>query len=192
MGSVTYTGGAAYNATFNFNGGTLKALANNNTDFLGALQGTGYIVKSGGAKIDSNGKDITIAQPLLHDSTLGPLGRRPHQGRPWHPHSHRRQHLHRRHHHQRRKTRHHRPLQRHHRHHHQQPAASRSPRQRHHPVFARHRLRQHRRRLRVRPRHLQRRSTSLRSASAPSMPTATTRWTSQARPFPPAATRSPC
>lgn len=70
MGSITYTGGATYNATFNFNGGTLKALATNNTDFMGPLRGTGYIVKSLGAKIDSNGKDITIAQPLL-DGTGG-------------------------------------------------------------------------------------------------------------------------
>jgi autotransporter-associated beta strand protein len=64
-----FTGGGVYNATFNFNGGTLKALKTN-ANFLEALQGTGYIVKSLGAKIDSNGKDITIAQPLL-DGTGG-------------------------------------------------------------------------------------------------------------------------
>lgn len=65
-----FTGGAAYNATFNFNGGTLKALRTNNTDFMSGLVGNGAVVKSGGAKIDTNGKDITIAQSLL-DGTGG-------------------------------------------------------------------------------------------------------------------------
>ncbi|QIF02857.1 autotransporter-associated beta strand repeat-containing protein [Roseimicrobium sp. ORNL1] len=47
--------------TFNFNGGTLKANATNATFMTGL---TNAFVYSGGAKIDSGGFDITIAQPL--------------------------------------------------------------------------------------------------------------------------------
>lgn len=47
--------------TFNFNGGTLKANATN-VNFMTGL--TNAYVYSGGAKVDSGGFDITIAQPL--------------------------------------------------------------------------------------------------------------------------------
>ena len=62
------------NTTFNFNGGTLKAGSGAVTDFMG-LSGssnalTNAYVKSGGAKIDTNGKSITISQALL-DGTGG-------------------------------------------------------------------------------------------------------------------------
>lgn len=49
-------------SSFNFNGGTLKATADNATFMQGLTAAT---VKSGGAKIDANGKNITIAQSLL-------------------------------------------------------------------------------------------------------------------------------
>ena len=55
----------AATATFNFGGGTLKA-ASNNANFLdlgGATQ-TAKVL-AGGAKIDTNGKDVTIPQALL-------------------------------------------------------------------------------------------------------------------------------
>jgi len=73
MGNASYTGGASYNATFNFNGGTLKALANNNTDFMTGLTGGGAIVKAGGAVINSNGFSVTIGQALLDGGTGGNL-----------------------------------------------------------------------------------------------------------------------
>lgn len=61
--SVTRISGAGVvNATFNFNGGTLRA-NKNNTTFLQNL--TAANVKAGGARIDTNGFDITIAQALL-------------------------------------------------------------------------------------------------------------------------------
>ncbi len=55
-------------ATFNFNGGTLQA-AGSNTTFVTGL--TNANVQAGGAVIDSNGFDVTIAQPLLHDAAPG-------------------------------------------------------------------------------------------------------------------------
>lgn len=51
------------NTTFNFNGGTLTAGADAVPSFMTGL--TNAYVKSGGAKIDTNGKDITIGQALL-------------------------------------------------------------------------------------------------------------------------------
>jgi len=63
--NVLTTGGTS---NFNFNGGTLKAIANN-TSFMGGLSAA--TVKSGGALVNTNGFNITIAQALLHDSTLG-------------------------------------------------------------------------------------------------------------------------
>lgn len=58
----------AGSGTFNFNGGTLKPVVTT-TAFMSGL--TSANVKAGGALIDSNGYDITVAQPLLHDSGLG-------------------------------------------------------------------------------------------------------------------------
>ncbi len=54
----------------NFNGGTLRAGATN-PNFLPALTGLFVNVQAGGAKIDTNGFDVTILQPLAHDATLG-------------------------------------------------------------------------------------------------------------------------
>ena len=54
-------------ATFNFNGGVLKASS-------AALTMTGLDnanVKAGGAKIDTNGFNVSIAQALKHDAALG-------------------------------------------------------------------------------------------------------------------------
>lgn len=58
-------------STFNFNGGTLQASSNdttNNRTFLTGLDTAN--VRNGGAVIDTNGYNITIAQALLH-STIG-------------------------------------------------------------------------------------------------------------------------
>lgn len=55
-------------STFNFNGGTLIAQTGATTDFMPNLDTVQ--VRNGGAKIDSNGQNITIAQTLLH-STIG-------------------------------------------------------------------------------------------------------------------------
>lgn len=55
---------------FNFNGGTLKA-ASASAAFVNLVTGTGTAranVRDGGALIDSNGKDITIGQALLHSN----------------------------------------------------------------------------------------------------------------------------
>jgi autotransporter-associated beta strand protein len=53
---------------FNFNGGTLKP-ATNQAAFLNGL--TRSNVRNGGAVIDSNGFNITIAQPLVHSNVAG-------------------------------------------------------------------------------------------------------------------------
>ncbi|MGN6504807.1 MAG: beta strand repeat-containing protein [Tepidisphaeraceae bacterium] len=67
----------AGSATFNFNGGTLKALANQTagngwfeTATTGNYQVVTTIVKAGGAKIDTNGFDANINAILAHDATL--------------------------------------------------------------------------------------------------------------------------
>lgn len=61
-GKVFTQGGSS---TLNFNGGTLRALGGTSTpNFITGL--TSANVKEGGAKFDSNGFNITIAQPLLH------------------------------------------------------------------------------------------------------------------------------
>jgi autotransporter-associated beta strand protein len=57
------------NTTFNFNGGILRAGSDAATAFLGGLRNA--YVRAGGAKIDTNGKDITIGQALLRDTALG-------------------------------------------------------------------------------------------------------------------------
>jgi autotransporter-associated beta strand protein len=62
-------------ATFNFNGGTLKARASSATFFQGSTAAPAVpittIVKSGGAVIDSDTNAISILEPLQHDSSLG-------------------------------------------------------------------------------------------------------------------------
>ena len=59
-----------YTNIVNFNGGVLKAGGSSAT-FLPAFNTQSALVQSGGAKLDDNGFAITIAAPLLHDSTLG-------------------------------------------------------------------------------------------------------------------------
>ena len=69
-GQVIRGGGAGTNgtSTFNFNGGTLRANAAS-ASFLQGL--TVANVQAGGARIDTNGVNTTIAQALLHDTTSG-------------------------------------------------------------------------------------------------------------------------
>jgi autotransporter-associated beta strand protein len=55
------------NTTFHFNGGILQAGANSLTNFMSGL--TNAYVRTGGANIDTNGRDITIAQSLLDFTT---------------------------------------------------------------------------------------------------------------------------
>jgi autotransporter-associated beta strand protein len=64
---------ASVNSTFNFNGGTLKvtAGAGNAANFMTGLDTVS--VKSGGAKIDTNGLETTIAQDLLDGGGAGGL-----------------------------------------------------------------------------------------------------------------------
>ena len=61
------TGGAG-SSVFDFNGGTLKPTASNSAFMTGLTTAN---VQTGGAIINPNGFAITIAQPLLHDTTLG-------------------------------------------------------------------------------------------------------------------------
>jgi autotransporter-associated beta strand protein len=62
-------------ATFNFNGGTLRASGNSGTFFQGStvlpIIPIVSIVKAGGAKIDDGGFAISILEPLQHDASLG-------------------------------------------------------------------------------------------------------------------------
>jgi autotransporter-associated beta strand protein len=62
-------------ATFNFNGGTLKARAASATFYQGSTVAPiipiTAIVKSGGAIIDDGGFAISVLEPLQHDSSLG-------------------------------------------------------------------------------------------------------------------------
>lgn len=62
VNQITQDAGTDTFGTFNFNGGTLKPTAASTT-FMQGLTTTQ--VKTGGAHIDSNAFDITIAQPLL-------------------------------------------------------------------------------------------------------------------------------
>jgi fibronectin-binding autotransporter adhesin len=62
--------GGTINSTFNFNGGTLKALRDN-TDFMTGLSNA--VVKSLGAVIDTNGKSVTLGQALTAGSPSGGL-----------------------------------------------------------------------------------------------------------------------
>lgn len=73
-GSLAATGffktnlGANQLTTVNFNGGTLRAAGGGPT-FFPSFAGLTANVQSGGAKIDTNGFDITISQSLVHDAT---------------------------------------------------------------------------------------------------------------------------
>ena len=70
--SATSTGSTA---TFNFNGGTLRASGNAGNFFQGSTVNPIIpivsIVKAGGAKIDDGGFAISVLEPLQHDSALG-------------------------------------------------------------------------------------------------------------------------
>ncbi len=61
-GTVTTTG--TISSSFNFNGGTLRPSADSSS-FWPARSTTTANIKSGGANIDTGGKNITIAQPLV-------------------------------------------------------------------------------------------------------------------------------
>jgi autotransporter-associated beta strand protein len=67
--------GGTPTATFNFNGGTLKARASSATFYQGSAASPACpitsIVKLGGAIIDSDTNAISILEPLQHDSLLG-------------------------------------------------------------------------------------------------------------------------
>ncbi len=58
---------------FNFNGGTVRARASNANFYPLAPPNvtTAATVKTGGAIFDTNGFDIGVAQPLIHDTDLG-------------------------------------------------------------------------------------------------------------------------
>ena len=62
------TGGTT--KTVNFNGGTVQARGAD-LNFLNAAANLSAVVKSGGALVNTNAFDITIAAPLIHDSALG-------------------------------------------------------------------------------------------------------------------------
>ena len=74
--ATRWVGGGAGTSTFNFNGGTLQATASDTTpNPAGQLFMTSTLtaanVEAGGAVIDTNGFDVTIAQALAHDAALG-------------------------------------------------------------------------------------------------------------------------
>jgi autotransporter-associated beta strand protein len=71
VGGFTKTKTSQTNS-FAFNGGILKAGANN-AAFLPAFNFATNMVQSGGAIIDDGGFAITIAAPLIHDPALGAL-----------------------------------------------------------------------------------------------------------------------
>ncbi|MDO4569674.1 MAG: autotransporter-associated beta strand repeat-containing protein [Planctomycetia bacterium] len=58
-------------SAFNLNGGTIKAVATNNTDFFNA--GMTFNVLAGGAKVDTNGFDVTIDKVLTGSDGDGGL-----------------------------------------------------------------------------------------------------------------------
>ena len=68
VGTAIAKGAGSGVATFNFNGGLLQA-GGASSSFMTGL--TAANVKAGGARIDTNGFDITIGQLLAHDSSLG-------------------------------------------------------------------------------------------------------------------------
>jgi autotransporter-associated beta strand protein len=77
---MTLSGNALTNGNHslnvNFDGGTLRALGNGtlistNPVVVSSTRAINVTVKTGGAIIDSNGKTVSILQPLLHDAGLG-------------------------------------------------------------------------------------------------------------------------
>jgi fibronectin-binding autotransporter adhesin len=66
--SMATSGGGTNTSTFNFNGGTLKPTASNTTFMQGLTRAN---VRDGGAIIDTNSKNITINQALVHSNISG-------------------------------------------------------------------------------------------------------------------------
>jgi fibronectin-binding autotransporter adhesin len=62
--SIIERTGSVVNSRVNFNGGLVQAVATN-ANFMFNLDTAA--VQAGGAKLDSNGVNITVAQPLIHD-----------------------------------------------------------------------------------------------------------------------------
>ena len=58
-------------STFNFNGGTLQAVADNTSNFLPAAGSMKYYVKQGGAIIDTQSYNVTISAALLQGTEEG-------------------------------------------------------------------------------------------------------------------------
>ena len=56
-------------STLNFNGGTIKPVASNTTDFIIGIGRTN--IRNGGAIFDTAGFNATVAQPLLHSNIAG-------------------------------------------------------------------------------------------------------------------------
>ena len=71
---VGYSTGVGCNATVNFNGGTMKAMSNND-NFFNPYGSTNFnmFVKAGGAVIDTNGNIIGCTVPLQAGTTSGGL-----------------------------------------------------------------------------------------------------------------------
>jgi autotransporter-associated beta strand protein len=68
VGTISTTSNATNNSSiFNFNGGKLQASKSTATFMQGLTKAN---VKAGGAKIDTNGFDVTLGQALLRDSGL--------------------------------------------------------------------------------------------------------------------------
>jgi autotransporter-associated beta strand protein len=69
------TNGVNPSATFNFNGGTLRAAAASTNFYQGNVASPAIpitsIVQAGGAIIDSSNFAVAVLEPLQHDSTLG-------------------------------------------------------------------------------------------------------------------------
>ncbi len=69
------TGNPTPSATFNFNGGVLRARASSTTFYQGNAASPAIpittIVRAGGAFIDSDTNSISILEPIQHDATLG-------------------------------------------------------------------------------------------------------------------------
>lgn len=57
-------GGPNAESSFNFNGGTIQAVANNNVDFFPAAGNMKYYVKQGGAAFDTQGFNVTVGAKL--------------------------------------------------------------------------------------------------------------------------------
>ena len=66
--SEAVNGGTKGTSTFNFNGGTLKAIQSNATFMQGLTRAN---IRNGGAIIDTNGVNVTIAQTLVHSNIGG-------------------------------------------------------------------------------------------------------------------------